>query len=66
MDYNKLVSLLRQSGDEEELQSIKDEEDKIRLQIQETLVKSDELSVSIASCIELPFISLLAREADIS
>ena len=38
---------LFQSGDEEELLTIKDEEVKVRNLIQETLVKSDELSVSI-------------------
>ena len=36
-----------QSGDEEELQTIRDEEVKVRNLIQETLVKSDELCVSI-------------------
>ena len=40
------IILALQSGDEEELQTIKDEENKVRGLIQETLVKSDELSVS--------------------
>ena len=40
--------MFSQSGDEEELQSIKDEEEKVRALIQESLAKSDELSVSIS------------------
>ena len=43
----KWFTFVCQSGDEEELQTIRDEEVKVRNLIQETLVKSDELCVSI-------------------